>query len=632
VSEVLLECVPYDCLFVTQYSRDRKHMRQFYYYDANRQEQWQIRWWEIKDYMREFLKKKIPHIYDPIKLIEKWSDIRNEQDLDFLRVRHLRSAIRVPVCAGDEVTSELYLLRTGEGSFDERERDLLASLPIAEALSHAMHLEHERHTTFLQDLIGRLTKEADNGLRHIAQVTVDELARHFNWPHVSILRPEERESVTGLRLFAQNADGKAPYRDTFWQPVSEGMLGEAYRERRMLVAGDVSLPEWRGRYKMESGSTQSELCCPVADDRFFWVVNVEDSQRNAFADREIEAVNSILSEVRVHVQRAALIAHWKAAFEAVNDALLITDTRGTIKLTNPACKGLFGKPEEELDGRSIASLFAEPAFGEAAAAAETVDKTECEVKTAKGSKPVLVTCRTLSEFPEKVYAIADLTVHKEVEKIGALKDLFYEIARQTKVPLSIAATIVQRARTAEEGDVRVMLGTVLPYLRKVDLTFDRMLFYERDPAEEQLKCESVDMQDVVEAVLQRMPETDVRRITRATGRERHPKIVGDSLRLAFCVESLLSYLLRVAPQESEIGVTLKHEGAVLAVQLVIAGMTSVPVELQNPSRADWLSVAWFELASGLAAVQRLAARQEGQVLGPGLWDGEWGFRMELKIA
>ena len=159
-----------------------------------------------------------------------------------------------------------------------------------------------------------------------------------------------------------------------------------------------------------------------------------------------------------------------------------------------------------------------------------------------------------------------------------------------------------------------------------------MFFFERDLTGMEVKCGPVDVQDIVETVLQQTPETDVKRVARPPRGERYPRVLGDDVRLTFCIESILSYLLRVAPQESNIGVTVDRDRAFLVIRLFIEDLKVAPTQLDDQNRTDWLGAAWCELASGLSTVRKLAELQCGKLFGPEFWHRGWGFRLELAIA
>ena len=83
------------------------------------------------------------------------------------------------------------------------------------------------------------------------------------------------------------------------------------------------------------------------------------------------------------------------------------------------------------------------------------------------------------EIGLKVYVCSDLSTRKRVETMEILRYMYNEIASQIKTPLSLAFTWLAKLQNiqsqAEGADI---LAKTVKQLHKVDLSYDRLLFYE----------------------------------------------------------------------------------------------------------------------------------------------------------
>ena len=138
--------------------------------------------------------------------------------------------------------------------------------------------------------------------------------------------------------------------------------------------------------------------------------------------------------------------------------------------------------------------------------------------------------------------------------------MYNEIASQIKTPLSLAFTWLGKLRQLEiPPRAADLLDKTAKQLHKVDLTFERLLFYERHksiaPAERSL----FDIPVLVEKIRQEMPDLEASRIEVTTGAD-VPSVSGDIFQIWFCLESLLAYLVRFVPEDGKVSVDISSAG------------------------------------------------------------------------
>lgn len=69
-------------------------------------------------------------------------------------------------------------------------------------------------------------------------------------------------------------------------PITEGLTGEAIRERKSIIVGDVASDP---RYLTAFGSTRSEIITPVIDEKtnaVIGTIDIESEQPNAFSEQD----------------------------------------------------------------------------------------------------------------------------------------------------------------------------------------------------------------------------------------------------------------------------------------------------------------------------------------------------------
>jgi signal transduction histidine kinase len=145
----------------------------------------------------------------------------------------------------------------------------------------------------------------------------------------------QRENV--LESKAQR--GFPESRQTFKQRLEEGIIGLAARERKSILARDITANEWSGVYQPAVPSTRSELAVPLMDaSGLLGVLDVEHPELNAFNEDDralletlaVEAIIAIHStnlyqrlEQQIKPLRAlsTIVTHIRAPRSALDTAL-----------------------------------------------------------------------------------------------------------------------------------------------------------------------------------------------------------------------------------------------------------------------------------------------------------------------
>jgi signal transduction histidine kinase len=235
---------------------------------------------------------------------------------------------------------------------------------------------------------------------------------------------------------------------------------------------------------------------------------------------------------------------------------------------------------------------------------------------------VLLTGRQLpEEFGRKVLFGQDLSVMERLQELEAMDGLFYEIASQTRAPLSMLAVWLKRLRTdATEREVDI-LDKATRQLHKLEITYDRMLLYDDRAGLIPFTPAPLDMAELLETALGEFTDAERQAIRRDIPAVL-PRVRGDIYQLSFIVETILSFLLRFAPEDEPVGIALSAapDGG---VDMVIRGR--LPAHAPAP-RAE------VELALGERIIRRFVDQHGGRYDPPKAGREHACFRLWLPAA
>lgn len=135
------------------------------------------------------------------------------------------------------------------------------------------------------------------------QAVADAIARHFSYFEVNVFEVvgDKGELVLLAQSPKRDSARKVPHR----QPIGVGLLGVAVRERRSVLANDVSRDGGHVLASDQEKLCGSELCVPVlAGDQVVAVIDVECCQANAFTESDRLALEAIARVVGLALHAA----------------------------------------------------------------------------------------------------------------------------------------------------------------------------------------------------------------------------------------------------------------------------------------------------------------------------------------
>lgn len=622
VAEEVDKVAPWDVFSVYLYSRDRSHFKTLFSRSKIRNlPRPEVRWVEINHLFARWLRQKKPLT---INDFPSWLNKPEQEELRlFPGVQRFvalgfRSTWWRPIVSGKEVVAAVSMYSRKKHAFGSPRDEMLKSLPLVEAANMAIHHVEASNLQFRLDLEKDLLSGSCDP-KNIASVIIDRVAAHYKWENVSLFGVDEEMGV--FRLLGQRGVSEEKLLDEeYVQSVNDGILGRVYHEPdngRFKNIGDVTSEEFKDIFIQGYGKpTNSALCLPIlVDNKVGFLFNVEDSKQNAFAPEEQEAIETLLDDVAMLLNRFCLQHRLEAIGQATKDMVILTDRRGIIKEMNPAASRLLGYSEGEVKGTWLGTYMKDRGLATYVAAASGFGTREIVFLKKDGAESgelrVLLSCASLpKEVGMKVFIGSDLSYYRRDEEMGILRSMYNEIALQTKTPLSLVFSWLERLGEDKNDVVQGIAKKALRQLHKIDLTFDRLMLFERNKTTIPYSEVLLDLWHLVNRIKEEMPESEAERIV-VKRTEKLPAVKGDIFQLSFCIESIMSYLFRFAAADDTLWIDLKGNDGTVAALIRGKGPLAIGEDMQAGGGPGWIAHTLTEMALGKDMIKALVERNRG---------------------
>ena len=176
--------------------------------------------------------------------------------------------------------------------------------------------KRNRQLTLANALGARLSEMTDVG--DIVEAAVDELHRAFGYFTCAVVRPVEGEAVEAVAgRGAAYASLPPPWR----QPLSAGVIGRAFRERRTVVVGDTERdPDYFSSETTEA--VRSELVSPIWVGSELWgAIDVQETAREAFDEADARLIETVADQLGAALRSATLYEQLERAYIGTAEAL-----------------------------------------------------------------------------------------------------------------------------------------------------------------------------------------------------------------------------------------------------------------------------------------------------------------------
>ena len=658
LANILRSVMPFDSFMVTALGKDQLHLRRLFETPEPPPLSSPYRWWPMPAFVQTMMRDLQPGPMDLDVLYEDPDFARLSETnaaAKAFRKRNFRHTLRLSVRSRGLQVAVITLLRLrGKPAFTKTDLRTCQRLPVIESVSWSMALDEQLQHRFAIELIARLTKVGDHAL-DVAQTLVDQLWEHFKWEHVSLFRVVEDRDQVRLVCQARHETRRLP--ENFEQPLTRGVLGRCARTGLAVNVGDVSKdPD----YRVGIDGIKSELVMPLPGPKVRWLLNIESSMLDAFAEEEQHAVEMLLRVTAFVLERSAALELHAAIMDNVGDAVILTNEWNTIREVNEASTRLLGHAREEMIGQDLASFLAvttvaavpsvnseaeepqpwlEAPAGIAALDGKASRLIQSDMRASEVIRfarkdgttiSMLVSTATIpGEFGGKVFIASDLSGKQYLDRVGKLMPVFRQLASEIRVPLALAATFLEDCHEDAELDARTIdsLDKAITQIRKADLSVERVMRAAGATENVMLERTTFELGRILQHVERYLP-LEKRRGLRVKTSDSSPVFVNAAYpELLFCVESLLALLLRSQAKDELIDVQAGRWGK--GNRAFIALRVDAPETHSRRSGPEVESRSAAEMVMIEAVVPTLMERMDGAYVAPSGGDSKYTLLVSL---
>jgi PAS domain S-box-containing protein len=633
IARTLAPLLPFDRLQVISLNQDRTHLRTIYPCSgADAATPRQYRWWRVPESVGHLVRSQETLVIDDLP---RWyaaperRALLAEPAVQAFLAEGFVSMMSLPVCQGDQQVASIVLSRRGGHRFLPAERRLADELPLTEAVSVALRNEKEGTLSFLLDLMKHISSAYDS-VNDVAQGIVDRIAQHYGWDEVSLFQVFPQRGDAGeIHMIAQWARHEALRRERRVYPMDAGVIGHVVREGRSVLVGDLENdPVFGGIFVPHSHTrTRSELCVPVGKG-CRWLLNVEDKLADAFAPEERRDLEAIAAGLGALLERTLDHHYRMAIFGHANDAILLVDERGSVFEINDAGASLLRLPRAAIEGRPIADFLDDPEDARDLLRGESFLNDELVMRRAAPTQgataldervKVLMSVAPLPpELGGKIFIASDMTQVERVAQLELGQAAYREITRQVKTPMSLAISWLRRHAERSALPAQDIARRAVAQLERAELTLDRIMLAEPGLGDEAHREMPLSVAELLACVRDELPVHE-REVVRVDGGDTPAWLRGDAFELRYCLQTVLTYLLRLAAESDVIAVRVARGAADVAIVLSGRGerrpgarSTSGQDDDGDVAMAASAGQVRMEMALGLGTLERLVARNHGR--------------------
>jgi K+-sensing histidine kinase KdpD len=234
-----------------------------------------------------------------------------------------------------------------------------------------------------------------------------------------------------------------------------------------------------------------------------------------------------------------------------------------------------------------------------------------------------------AELGGVVFIAKDLSLLKRLDELQHLNKMFQEVAVQTRPSLSLVFSWLRRLKekSTDPGAAETM-EKVLKQLRKVELTYDRLMLGGQEKRISSSEKMLLDPSEILERIRSELPEVELARIEWMVAPD-VPLLRGDPFQLCFCLESILSYLMRFLPEEEKIHLRVDEEENQVVLR-VEGFFPRRPSEAEGKETgADFLSRTRMDMALGENIIRAFVDNHDGRYHDPVQKGKKLAFRIDL---
>ncbi len=307
---------------------------------------------------RQLIEKRAPIVIEDVRQYEGWTQTPGTS--------WIRGHVAAPIVVRDQVIGFLHLDSAVVAAFTPEQAHHLQTFADQVALAiYTAQMVDEIQATYHATSFLFAPFSSDN-LPDLGYQIANILRQHYDTAECSVLLLEG-DSGRITRIAHAGGEMVVPFPPlTFDGP---GLIPAAMRARQLLYAPDVMQDQY---YVAGIRATRSELVIPLqARDGIIGALDLQSPSPNGFTPNDERILRVFAERAAIAIEnlryaeelerrvasRAADAFRVKEELEAIlrssSDALIVTNTDGTMRQINPAFGSLFGCPGDDWRGKSF---------------------------------------------------------------------------------------------------------------------------------------------------------------------------------------------------------------------------------------------------------------------------------------
>jgi PAS domain-containing protein len=564
------------------------------------------RWFKTTDGYRDWITTPVTWADDLKTMIEQGPDAEELLKIPDLKIwieAGFKALVALPVQQHGDACGALVLYSKQKGQYNGEDRKKLERLMLGQALLPVLHAVDKEESDLVSGLMRKIAT-ADTS-KDLAQTVCEGIARAYGFKNVSIFKVDALSER--LRLLHQASalqDGTSLPRDHS-QPLTGGLLGEAYRREDYVLLKNVADGSREAQiYVRTAPETRSELCIPIKlSERILWILNLEDTRIEAFNLGDVETLKSVIDQIQINLDRIFQRLVLKQVLDVVPEAVIITKQSGEILHCTKGAVAMLEYPPK-VRGANLFDFLPGADFS----TLSTVPKMGTVVGANGKRTPVLTQKFKLDEeYDYVVLVLQDFTELQWKTDRDHLRAAVAETAAQVRVPISLLSSFVQQiGQKVKDKEVHDLVSKSVRQLGRVELTYDRVLASYQAQTLQAAQESPINVKHVLDYLRSELPTLEGRSIRMSIGKGRL-LVNGDPYRVVFALGSMLAYLLRSRGAANRIAIKVQRvDGAVEVSMTGAVYRVSTPDDL-----ADFVEAARRQIALGEDTLARIAKEYGG---------------------
>jgi PAS domain S-box-containing protein len=601
VMEAVRRIVPYDLATFGVYTEDMRYHKTLV---VNPQPEWTwtTAWFSLGEKVRDFLLGGRTWGSDlHATAIDLTPGIDDDPVLKHILESGMKGYVTLPIAGGGQrVRASLTLHSRKAGCYDGSEIARMRDLGVEKALLVAEANILRRREDRVRILQKRLASA--EGYEELARALADGIADCFGWDYVAIFSVNRKDDL--FHIIYQCNRTKSPGVDCkYTQPLTEGLLGAALRDNASLAEPDIEAGSQFG-YKPGIPGRRSALAFPIRvvqqsqrpiRDEIEWMLSIESSLRNAFQGPDMLALNDLLAQCEEILRRRWLKAVQVSLLDAVEQAVVVVDRAGKLRLTNRWANVLFGRPDGALLGERLGGFGADDCDRRLLGSTVPIAQEPLTLCVDQAVNiPTLATQHPLNDdYGHCLWLFTDLREEAQQRNLSYLEETVNEVAQNVRLPLMLAKSLLRKA-ISDPQESTVVLDRALRQLDKADITYERLASTLAIRQEPDRPRQIFDAVDVFQRAIFDLPQQDLD-LCELSGFPPESELTpfhvsGWPEQLRFALRSLLGYTLFQRASTSKVQVGLRKSDGKLRVTLSVPNCERLEI-VDSPTRRGQIDAA-----------------------------------------